>query len=317
MSASIKALSKEIADLEALVADSGAIAKEKARTAAALADYVRAAEEIVPEVLGDPNAAAGTPEFEGTPEKILPIGEFAAATSAHDAAVAAVAALTDAADPTTGGPLTQAKIEKENALDAAKEHLKLVQAGLEDRLGGTKLEELRDALKTAREKLSGLELRPEAEEKNEAGDVTKAAVAGGLLGEARADLEAKENAEKAAKAALNEAVTQCQIDTYDEYREALATAVTERKEDLRAIRDLLTTEAKNKPAAGALGARCEKALSNGTLRPSRNTAVAATANDLEPDSVCGAGLCCGAARVPLPSSGEGSPEAGWRTIETC
>jgi len=61
------------------------------------------------------------------------------------------------------------------------------------------------------------------------------------------------------------------------------------------------------PAPGTAGARCEKALSNGTFRPKRG-----------PANSCGgeeSGLCCGAARVWMESGT--TADAAWRTIETC
>lgn len=57
------------------------------------------------------------------------------------------------------------------------------------------------------------------------------------------------------------------------------------------------------PAPGTAGARCEKALSNGTWRPARG------------EQACDEGLCCGAARVWMTSGA--TADAAWRTIETC
>jgi len=61
------------------------------------------------------------------------------------------------------------------------------------------------------------------------------------------------------------------------------------------------------PAPGTEGARCEKALSNGTWRPARG------------EMTCeGEDMCCGAARVWMAAGvGEGAGEAAWMTIETC
>jgi len=75
-----------------------------------------------------------------------------------------------------------------------------------------------------------------------------------------------------------------------------------RAADLKAIKALLEKEL-TRPAAGTAGARCEKALSNGTYRPARG------------ELTCAEGLCCGAARVWMASGG--TPDAAWRTIETC
>lgn len=64
------------------------------------------------------------------------------------------------------------------------------------------------------------------------------------------------------------------------------------------------------PAPGTIGARCEKALSNGTFRPKRTN-----------EGTCGGEEnCCGAARVWMSAGSDGSApvaDAMWRTIETC
>jgi hypothetical protein len=75
----------------------------------------------------------------------------------------------------------------------------------------------------------------------------------------------------------------------------------QRLEDLATIKALL--EAQTVPAPGTAGARCEKALSNGTWRPARG------------EQACDEGLCCGAARVWMTSGA--TADAAWRTIETC
>jgi len=113
-----------------------------------------------------------------------------------------------------------------------------------------------------------------------------------------------------AQAALDKHVQDCQIAAYDKYRTALEGRLAAREEALATIRKAIEDEAKNAPAAGAQGARCEKALSLGTGRPKRVTEVDA------PNGVCGAGLCCGAARVWM-AAGDGEADAAWRTIETC
>lgn len=77
-----------------------------------------------------------------------------------------------------------------------------------------------------------------------------------------------------------------------------------RNADLVTIKALIETEL-SKPAPGTIGARCEKALSNGTQRPGRVDAI-----------TCGEGNCCGAARVWM-AAGPGTANAMWRTIETC
>jgi len=58
------------------------------------------------------------------------------------------------------------------------------------------------------------------------------------------------------------------------------------------------------PKPGTIGARCEKALSNGTFREARGD-----------NGGCGEGNCCGAARVWMESGV--TADAAWRTIETC
>jgi len=78
--------------------------------------------------------------------------------------------------------------------------------------------------------------------------------------------------------------------------------MVQRAKDLKTIRGLLEKELET-PAPGTAGARCEKALSNGTYRPARG------------ELTCGEGLCCGAARVWM-SAGT-TADAAWRTIETC
>jgi len=70
-----------------------------------------------------------------------------------------------------------------------------------------------------------------------------------------------------AQAALDEAVLACQVEAYDEYRTALEGEMVARAADLKTIKELL--EAYEEPAPGTAGARCEKALSNGTWRPAR------------------------------------------------
>merc|ERR1711988_1736467 len=77
-----------------------------------------------------------------------------------------------------------------------------------------------------------------------------------------------EEALKAAEDAKDAAVLACQIKAYDEYRTALEAEMVQRADDLKTIKALLETELKV-PAPGTAGARCEKALSNGTYRPAR------------------------------------------------
>lgn len=100
-----------------------------------------------------------------------------------------------------------------------------------------------------------------------------------------------------------DAVHACEIAAYDVYRETLENQMTERAANLKKIKELL--DAYEEPAPGTLGARCEKALSNGTFRAKRDT-----------EMMCGEGNCCGAARVWM-SAGASQADAGWMTIETC
>lgn len=114
---------------------------------------------------------------------------------------------------------------------------------------------------------------------------------------AEADLKLKQ-------AAYDKAQQACRSAAFKDYQAALAAALKKRGEDLDAIKKLIAANKAAEPAAGAVGSRCEKALSNGTFRPART----------EVD--CGGeGTCCGAARVWMDSGS--TADAGWRTIETC
>jgi hypothetical protein len=105
---------------------------------------------------------------------------------------------------------------------------------------------------------------------------------------------------------LDDAVTACQVAQFDKYRETLEDAMVARNRDLATIKALIQAAADAKPAAGTAGARCEKALSNGTWRPKRG------------EETCAEGLCCGASRVWMDAgAGTGSVNAAWRTVETC
>jgi len=105
-----------------------------------------------------------------------------------------------------------------------------------------------------------------------------------------------------AEDALAKKIQECQLAAFDAYRTALEEAMLKRKGDLETIKERVT-EALTRPARGKEGARCEKALSNGTYRPARG------------EQTCEEGLCCGAARVWM-SSGT-TADAAWRTIESC
>lgn len=106
-----------------------------------------------------------------------------------------------------------------------------------------------------------------------------------------------------AQEAQDDAVLACQIAAYDEYRTTLEEDMVERANNLKTIKDLL--DGYEEPAPGTEGARCEKALSNGTWRPARG------------EMTCGEELCCGAARVWMAAGVGASSDAAWMTIETC
>jgi len=122
-----------------------------------------------------------------------------------------------------------------------------------------------------------------------------------LIGTVASTLETLNNA----KQDQDDAVLACQIAAYDDYRETFEQAMIDRATDLAKIKKLL--DEFEEPEAGQIGARCEKALSNGTWRPARG------------EMTCeGEDTCCGAARVWMPAgAGADSAEAAWMTIETC
>lgn len=127
-----------------------------------------------------------------------------------------------------------------------------------------------------------------------AGDLTKAMKAA----KTQQDLiDAKQVEIGAAKAAHAAAIVKCQSTKYDAYRAALATAESGRTAKLAAVKKALDAAKKAAPAAGATGARCEKAASNGTGRAKRGA------------KTCPETDCCGAARGELGNA--------WVTIETC
>jgi len=101
-----------------------------------------------------------------------------------------------------------------------------------------------------------------------------------------------------ALAAHVKAIVECKVENYNLYKDALDSAVGERATDLKTILALVTKAEEAAPARGAAGARCEKALSNGTFRPARG------------DTTCNEGLCCGAAQIP-------DSKNVVMTIETC
>lgn len=97
------------------------------------------------------------------------------------------------------------------------------------------------------------------------------------------------------------AVVACKVENYNLYKDALDTAQGERAAKLKDILALVTKAEEDASPAGTAGARCEKALSNGTFRPARG------------ETTCNEGLCCGAARVPDANSRTNVT----MTIETC
>lgn len=102
-------------------------------------------------------------------------------------------------------------------------------------------------------------------------------------------------------------MTACRTAAFDAYRGTLNKALEQRGKDLKTIKDLIA--AQKTPAAGAAGSRCEKALSNGTFRPTR------ALDQTKEGQVCDKGLCCGAAKVPLTAGT--TEKAGFRIIESC
>lgn len=97
------------------------------------------------------------------------------------------------------------------------------------------------------------------------------------------------------------------------YKEDLATAISNRASVLADIKQTLADAAPPARGSGVAGARCEKALSNGTFRPVRQSGAA---DDIVINSGgCGKDLCCGAAVVPQAADATGG--GAWQTIETC
>lgn len=122
---------------------------------------------------------------------------------------------------------------------------------------------------------------------------------GGLSGGYKVAQDSEKNASDALKGAKMQkatAVAACEAALYDTWAEALVQAEQDRKKAIEDVEDFLADQVV--PARGTAGARCEKALSNGTFRPARDA-----------ETVCAADLCCAAARIPTGN--------GWRTVETC
>jgi len=118
------------------------------------------------------------------------------------------------------------------------------------------------------------------------------------------EVEPLKKLEKEAKEKYDKTLSECKVAQYDLYHAALKKRETTRTEDLEKIKKLLADTVA--PARGAAGARCEKALSNGTFRPARSATTCTAA--------AGKVACCGAARIPISGTDAG---AGWMTVETC
>ena len=95
----------------------------------------------------------------------------------------------------------------------------------------------------------------------------------------------------AAKATHLAAIVACKEAKFDQYAAALESAKAARTAAMTTIETLVDAAEAKRPAAGAAGARCEKAPSNGTRRPARG------------ETTCAATLCCGAASGPLRTGG--------------
>lgn len=96
----------------------------------------------------------------------------------------------------------------------------------------------------------------------------------------------KENELAEAKAATMAATIACEVTAYDSWRATFKSEMEYHVADLETISNMLGANFDALPAIGAVGARCEKAISNGTWRPR-----AARGRE----SPCDEGLCCGAA----------------------
>jgi len=119
----------------------------------------------------------------------------------------------------------------------------------------------------------------------------------GGLGELNGEIAGAQGDVEEAIADHLAAIVACKVENYDAYTETLQLAQQSREDDLDDILALVTEAEEDAPAAGAAGSRCEKALSNGTFRPTRGA------------TTCNEGLCCGAARIPMGDV--------MMTIETC
>jgi len=121
---------------------------------------------------------------------------------------------------------------------------------------------------------------------------------------ARALLEGKRSDKVAKQGLYDAALTTCRNTKYDLYKKSYKEATEARTKSLTAIKDLLEKKDKAAPKAGATGARCEKALSQGNGRQARAKPCTAETD------------CCGAAKGPVLKVADW-PNAPTMTIETC
>ena len=119
-----------------------------------------------------------------------------------------------------------------------------------------------------------------------------------LVGDAMTTLEDLSIAYHDLYSDYTDAVVACKVAHFDQYSRAFDAAVTTRASNLSTIGGLIDAELAAIPARGAQHSRCEKAISNGTFRPSRD------------ETTCDEGLCCGAAVIDI---GAGTN----MIIETC
>lgn len=110
------------------------------------------------------------------------------------------------------------------------------------------------------------------------------------------------------------AIQACEQSMFDAYTVTQSEAKSARSTLLEDIEKLLAANVAAIPARGAAGSRCEKALSNGTMRAARVNG--APADVLITSGGCAEGLCCGAAIVRDDKDASLGP-GSWKTIETC
>jgi hypothetical protein len=123
-------------------------------------------------------------------------------------------------------------------------------------------------------------------------------------GAARGLLEDKRKDKVAKQGLYDKALTTCRNTKYDLYKKSYKEATDKRTKSLTAIKDLLEAKDKKALKAGATGARCEKALSQGNGRQARAKPCTAETD------------CCGAAKGPVLKLADW-PNAPTMTIETC